>query len=707
MKFSYNWLKELVPFKDTPAGLAEFLTMRVFEVEAVERAGSDWTLDIKVLPNRIADASGHIGMAREIASLKNVRIKNQELRIKEDNKKKAKDFLQVKIEDAKDCTRYTARMMAGIKVGQSPAWLRERLATCGLQSINNIVDAANYVMLETGQPLHVFDYEKLEGGMSKTESGKGDTLHSTFYTRKIITVRRARSGERMEGLDDKIYALTPDMLVIADGERPVAIAGIKGGRDSGVSDATHTIVIEAANFAPVLIRKTSQALALRTDASIRFEHGLDPNETATAAERLALLIQKIAGGTVLTGAIDAYPKKTSAQKILFHPADAERLIGAAIPAAFYASAFKRLGWQATKKGKDFVVLPPAIRRDIAIEEDITEEIARLFGYENVRPAMPRAPLISPEINTELFWEDRVRDMASGMGFTESILSQFTGDRELNAYKIDRGGLLELHNPTSPETQYLTPRLLTKYVSSAAENLRHESDVRLFGIGKSFRKSEGGIVPGVVERTDAVFVLAKLGVSGEDEFYELKGTVEQIFGSLGISEHWYDDVLESGIRNQELGIFHPYRMAEIKVGDEKIGLIGEIHPAIIEHIKSRARITVAEIDMQKLAALAHAEAEFRPIGKYPAIIRDIAVVVPQDARTDDILNIIENTGGMLLADTDLFDYFQDDGLRESQQKSLAFHLVFQSPERTLTDAEADAVIKKIIAALEAQNWEVKK
>ncbi len=693
MKFSYHWLKELARFKDTPEQLGEFLTMRVFEVEEVKKSGDDWTLDIKVLPNRIADASGHIGMAREIASLKNYRLQTTNYKQKTKSKTQNTNALRIVIENAQDCPRYTARVMNGVRVGPSPAWMRERLETCGLQSINNLVDAANYVMLETGQPLHIFDADKI--GVKNVGIPKS------------IVVRRAKAGEKMPALDDKTYTLNPDILVIADAQEPLAIAGIKGGKSSGVSTETRTIIIEAANFNPLLIRHASQALGLRTDASIRFQHGLDPNETARAADRLAQLIQEIAGGEVI-GNTDVYPKKENSVKILFRPDYAARLIGAAVPGSFYPAAFSRLGWSTAKKGDALLVTPPTARRDVRIEEDIVEEIARLFDYKNIKAVMPETRLASPEKNMALFWEERVRDHATAIGFTESMLAQFTGDKELEAFGFGNEQLLTLQNPTSPETQYLVPRILIKYIASVAENLRHYDAIRIFGIGKNFAAGSGGVVPNVKEHKKLIMCFAQKGASGEEEFYLLKGATEQLLESLGISDHWYDDQRERGAGNGELGkIYHPYRFAEIKIGDENIGVIGEIHPTILKNIKARGRIAAAEIDMEKLTRLATAEAEYRPIGRYPAIIRDIAVVVPEMTKTEEILNVIEAIGGELLADTDLFDYFQDGALADNAQKSLAFHLVFQSPERTLTDTEIDIIIKKITAALEEKRWGVKK
>jgi phenylalanyl-tRNA synthetase beta chain len=704
MKFSYNWLKELVPFNDSPQTLADFLTMRVFEVESVERAqgaGGDWTLDIKVLPNRMADASGHIGMAREIAALKNIPLKIKtagrepaDMRMRAGGRaSRNTPRIKIRVDDAQDCPRYTARVMTDIAPGPSPAWLRERLAVCGLQSVNNLVDMANYVMLEYGQPLHVFDYDAIGGGDGR---------------QKIIRVRRARAGEVMPALDDKTYALDPDVLVVADAESPIAIAGIKGGKGSGVSDTTRAIVIEAANFAPARIRRASQALGLRTDASVRFEHGLDPEATASAADRLADLIREITGQGVCVARTDAYPRKEKPVTIAFRPEDAARLIGAEIPASFYPQAFRRLGWRATKKGAGFAVTPPTLRRDIRIAEDITEEIARLWDYNRIPARLPSMTYTLPGRKTDaLFQEERLRDSAVGAGLAESILSRFTSDAQLEVYSIARDHLLSLRNPAGPDAQYMTPRAVMGYVSSAAENLRITEDVGIFGIAKNFTAEDGGMVPGARERAVLIIAVARKNDSDGAIFYRLKGMVDYLLASAGVGGRTYRPIPPGGESRAAAGIYHPWRRAEIRAEDTAVAVMGEISPAILKNIKARGRIAAAEIDMERLAKIADAGIAYRPVGRYPAIIRDIAVIVPETTQTDDALAVIRDAGAPLLAGTDPFDYFQDETLAAGAQKSIAFHLTFQSPERTLTDAEVDGIMRRIRDALEAQNWEIKR
>lgn len=694
MKFSYNWLQELVPFKESPQELAELLTLRAFEVERVEQKGIDWVIDIsgKTIGPRMADASGHRGLANEIGAILKIKVKSEKLKVTEDKKRQTINCIKIKIENSEDCPRYTACRMEGITVESSPQWMRERLEVCGVQSINNIVDAGNYVMLETGQPLHVFDYEKLKAENSKF---------------KTIVVRRARQGEKIIGLHNKTYELNPEILVVADSEKPLAIAGIKGGKESGVSETTHTIIIESANFNPTVIRGASGILGVRTDASLRFEHGLDPNQTDEALNRLASLLQEIAGGSVEDSA-DVYPLKRQAPRIPFRPAYANQLIGVSVPDQFYKDVFARLGCAVSAGKKTWTVASPTIRLDLEIEEDLIEEAGRLYGYENITGRMPEGALAPARRNDEIFWEERARDALVSAGFTESILYEFTGNRELDQFFVDRQGVVAVENPISPETAYLTPRILLKYLTSAAENLREFDDIKIFGIGKSFGELKGEDQKlKINERKDLICVSTHKSTSGEEGFYELKGAVDELFESIGITDYWYDDAIESKIKSEELKMYHPYRVAEIKIGDEKIGIIGELHPAVIENIKSKARIAAVEIDFEKLWKPATTEYDYRPVGKYPAVRRDIAVVVPLNTKTETVLNVIENIGGPLLVETDLFDYFQDEALREAEQKSLAFHLTFQSSERTLTDEEIGALIKKITFALEEKEWEVRK
>ncbi|KKS38200.1 MAG: phenylalanine--tRNA ligase subunit beta [Candidatus Sungbacteria bacterium RIFCSPLOWO2_12_FULL_41_11] len=716
MKFSYNWLKEFVSFKESPEKLAELLTLKSFEVESVEKAGGDWLLNIALLPNRIPDASGHMGLAREISAVTGAKLKNDAFGVKKYSTGLIRQFLDVKVENSQDCPRYMALMIDGVKVKESPAWLKQRMELCGLQPINNLVDAANYTMLETGQPLHVFDYSKLDNkeGQKYENPNHKSQIPNKSQTQnpknKKIVVRKAKKGEKLLCLDDKEYELNPETLVIADSEKPVAIAGIKGGKESGINSETRTIVLEAANFNPILIRSGSKSLNLKTDASYRFEHGLDPNLTDFAIRRLADLILRLSGENA-KGIIDVYPQKTLPLKLLFHLEYADRLIGIQIPPQFYKNALLSLGINLEEKNKtDFIVEIPTMRRDLIIEEDVIEEAARLYGYEKMPAILPGIPLFPPEENAELFWENKIKNNLLGFGFNESFIYEFTGDKELAGFEEPAKDYLELENPTSPETKYLTARPLIKYIQQVSENLKNFDSTRVFGVAKAFIKDPVSRwrpgLNGGCERKQLILTIAQKGSKGEEEFYELKGVIDDTLESLGIAEYWYkDENCQFPISNFQL--FHPYRKTEIYIGNQAIGILGEIHPVVAKNIKSKARIVAAEIDFSSLWQLAEKEAEYKPISKYPAIIRDIAIIVPFNIKTESILNVIENTGGEFLTDIDLFDYFYDEKMKNKSQKSLAFHLRFESKEKTLKDEEIDEIMRKIIDDVDKKGWIVRK
>lgn len=679
MRFSYRWLKELVAFKESPQELAELLNLSAFEVEGIEKIGSDFILDAKIPTNRVSDAGSHHGLAEEIAALLKLKVKTPPLRA--GNAHTRLQTPKIAVAKPELCPRYTAVILDLKAQKASPAWLQERLAVCGLRPINAVVDMTNYIMLETGQPLHAFDFDKIRGGR--------------------MTIRESKEGEKLTTLDGTAHTLLRGAIVIKDAERLIDLAGIMGGENSAVSANTRRILLQAAAFDPVRIYRAMRALNFTSDAAKIYAAGTDPNKTSGALQRAVDLLLEMNAVDTPREYIDLYPKKILPQKIAFRPAYADHIIGVALGPAFHADVFRRLGFITRRGRRQWIVEAPTKRKDLQREEDLIEEVARFYGYARLTPKLPESHLTPAPRNDSAWWERRIADHLSGAGFTETRLYAFTGERELDNFRIDRARVVALENPMNPETAYLVPRALIKSVMSAADNLKHFDEIKIFTIAKSFLQDP------LEETKSLVICLAQKGATGEEQFYRLKGAVDTLMESLGISDHGYDDAQESGMRNNELGIYHPYRFAEIKIGDEKIGVIGEIHPAILKDIKARGRIAAAEIDMEKLTRLATAEAEYRPIGKYPAIIRDIAIVVPADAKTQNIENVISTAGGDLLADTDLFDYFQDGALADNAQKSLAFHLVFQSPDRTLTDAEADAAVAKIIAALEAQNWEVKK
>lgn len=438
MKISYNWLKKYLKNKlPEPKKLAEILTLHSFEIESIKRKkGGDYVLDIDILPNRAHDCLSYIGIAKEIALLTGNEFRVPDIEFQEDKKLKTKDFIKVEVKNKRDCLRYAGKVVLGVKICSSPKWLQENLKNCGLQPINNIVDIGNYIMLETGQPIHAFDLDKIK--------------------EKII-VRRAKNGEKIRTLDNKIYKLDKDILVIADKERAIGIAGIKGGESTGIDNTTKNILIEAANFNRKIIRKASQKLKLRTDASLRFENGIDPNLIDFAQKRMAFMIKEIAKGKTLKGIIDFYPEKVLPEKIKLDLKYVDKLLGIRISESKIKEILKKLNFKFSRiKDNKITIEIPTQRIDISMQEDLIEEIGRIYGYKNIPYIFPETTLALPKKNNKVFWQEQCQNILKERGFSEVYNYSFISEEEKNVFACQDNKLLELENPVSALNKYLSP-----------------------------------------------------------------------------------------------------------------------------------------------------------------------------------------------------------------------------------------------------------
>ncbi|MFH1894922.1 MAG: phenylalanine--tRNA ligase subunit beta [Patescibacteria group bacterium] len=712
MKFSYNWLQSYFKIKlPKPEKLAEILTLHFAEVESVKkvspegeprqrREGGDFVLDIDVRPNRAGDCLSHNGIAREISAILGLKLKISDSKPKESKSKKARNFVDIQFSGKGHCLRYTARVLAGVKVEESPKWIQDRLIACGLRPINNIVDIANYVMLETGQPLHTFDGDKIED--------------------KKIVVRFAKAGEKITTLDGDRVDLDDDILVIADSKSPMAIAGIKGGKIPEIDAGTKIVVLESANFNPQIIRRASRKLNLKTDASSRFEHGLDQNLTEPSADRAAFLIQKIAGGKITKGLIDACPKKVFPKLIKLDLAYVKSLLGVEIPAAEIKRILTGLGFKikprrpegsglrsrrqgrlsdrtsepkAPENTRYLEVEIPTRRLDVSLPEDLIEEIGRIHGYEKIPAVFPRASLIPPKRNLDIFWEDMARDALKESDFTETYNYCFISENDKNAFGA--GNLIEVENPLSADQKYLRPSLIPNLLKAVQRNHKNFSNIKIFELGKVFR-----IIAGDIEEKRMLTIAA----TGE-EFYHLKGVADILLNKLGISEIWYDSYKPTP-EESKMQIWQEQKCAEIKIGGEEIGFLGVISQKVSGYFKI-PQITVLEIDFELLSKFSSEEHEYRPISKFPAAVRDLAILVPKDVKVEDVLNKIESVGGEIIRDVDLFDIYEGDEI-PGQKKNLAFHIIFQAENRTLSSEEIEGMLNKIIKALEeTPEWQVRK
>jgi len=683
MKISYNWLKEYVAKLPKPEKLADLLTAYSFEVKSVEKRGDDFVLDIDILPNRAHDCLSHFGVAREVAAITRMpmRIKNElnANKLKEDRKLRVEKFIKVGVKDKIGCPRYTARVVSNIKVGPSPKWLKQRLETIGQKSINNIVDATNYVMFETGQPLHAFDFDKISG--------------------KKIIIRRAKKGEKMTTLDGEVCKLDENVLVIADNKSPLALAGVKGGKKAEITSKTKTIVLESANFSIPIIRATFRKTGLRTESSLRFEYGLDPNLTKFAIDRVAELI--FAGdGKVARGVIDIYSKKVFPQKIKINLDKIESLLGIKISKPEIIKYLRALGFETDSSLR---VAVPTFRQDIKIEEDLIEEVARLIGYNNIPAKAPLGLLGITKLDETLITINKIKTNFEGLGFTEVCNFSFVGEEDLKKLGIKRERYMELENPLSLDLKYLRKDLLVNLLKNLKDNAKavfgRGEEIKIFELGKVYHpKKEERMLAGIVANRNETLK--------RDIFYRLKGAIDGLLNRLGISDQWYDDFRATPEWTDEI-FWQKSGAAEVKVGNEEIGFIGEINPEILNKLNIKGAIMAFNLNFEIIFRLVREELVYQAPSPYPAAVRDLAVLVNRGDRVVDVLNVIDRVGGDLVRDVDLFDMYEGEEIPEDK-KSLAFHIIYQSGKKTLTDEEVNRIQKRIIRALERKRgWEVRK
>jgi phenylalanyl-tRNA synthetase beta chain len=692
MLFSYNWLQEFFPKKlPDPQKLADLLTMHFMEVEGLEKCGQDWVLNIDVLPSRGGDCFCHFGVAKECGLLAGFKIKPADYEIEEDQKIKTKSLVKVDIQDKIGCRRYTARLIKDIKIGPTPEPIKAKMASCGLQSINNVVDATNYVMLEMGQPLHAFDADKLVGG---------------------IVVRRAQKGEKILSLSGTEYELEKEDIVIADSKGILAVAGIKGGRRAEIDENTKTIILESANFDPASIRRTSRRLNLKTDASWRFEHNLDPNLSEIAVDRVASLIQELAGGIIAGGRVDVYPKKTSPKILKFDLNGANSLLGADISEAKMISVLKGLGLgvKPAKKGIVSVAIP-TWRQDINLEADLIEEVGRVYGLDNIKPVFPCADLVPAKRNDNIFWEGAAKDALKEAGFSETYNYSLFFDKQAEIFGFQPAAMAELKNPVNIGQKYLRPSLLPHLLNNIKTNEKIISDqssgvdvaeARMFELSKIFYSVKKGGKNVCEEKA----MLSGAVLGNGKVFYEMKKAVDLLMDRMGIGQVNYEEFQDP---EEEAGsnIWHAGVLAEIKIGKERIGFIGEISPKISAEMEIFQGVAAFDIDFEKLKKFCKEERLYRPIPKFPPTTRDLAVLVPVSVKTGEVLEVIKANGGDLASRVSLFDVYEGSNLPQGK-KNLAFQIIYRSLEKTLTSQEADQSQNNIIKALEANpGWEVRK
>ncbi|HHT9120606.1 MAG TPA: phenylalanine--tRNA ligase subunit beta [Candidatus Hypogeohydataceae bacterium YC41] len=671
MKITYNWLKEYCDFGLTRKELAETLTSAGMVVAGMRATpDGDYILEIEITSNR-PDCLGVIGIAREVAALTRSPLKLPPL---EHATGKKTVEVKVAVEEPELCPRYTARVIYGVKIGTSPLWLQERLEAVGLRPINNVVDITNYVLMEWSQPLHAFDLDKLTG--------------------EEIIVRRAMAGERIETIDGTKCDLNPEVLVIADAARPVALAGVMGGKDTEVHEGTCNILLESAKFKPATVRRTAKRFGLKTESSYRFERGVDMEGVELASRRATALILQLAGGEAAKDSIDVGMKWNKKVVSLRLPR-LNVILGTSLKEEAVGDILGRLAFEIKEKKEDRLeVGVPSFRGDVTEEIDLVEEVARIYGYNNIPTNTSLSIQVNPKSRQELV-EERVRGLLAGWGFFEAITYSIVESNEVSRIGLFSGGEpLRIRNPLRVGEDCLRQTLLGNLLKAKRLNQDHGTPrVKLYELSKVYLPVEGQKLP--IEKT-CLGLLYEEGLSlvkeqtAKEAFYTVKGIIEGLLSALGIKGniHW------EAVENPFLDSAHS---CKARLEGEPLAILGEAAEGIVRAYDLRSVPCLAEIDFDLLVEKADLTSTFRKLPLYPAIDRDIAIVVDEGVTWAQIESCVRGAGLEFLEKIEFFDLYRGKQVPPGK-KSIAFRIHFRAPDRTLRKEEADSARGIIINEL---------
>ncbi len=637
----------------------------------------DVIFDMDVTPNR-ADCLAMVGIAREIAALTGQRVHLPEADYQEVDPS-VDQQVSVEIVAPDLCSRYCASLIKGIKVGESPRWMQERLLSYGMRPINNIVDITNFVMLEYGQPLHAFDYGRIRG--------------------KKIIVRRASAGEGIVSLDGLEHALSGDMLVIADGERAVAVAGVMGGANSEVTEGTTSILLESANFNQASIHYTGRTLNMPSEACMRFERSIRPELTLPALKRATLLIAELGGGEIATGVVDVYTGRTEREPISISTAEVKRVLGIEFSVKQITDTLTALGFDCKQDGSGVTATPPYWRNDVSLPVDLIEEVARIIGYDIIPTAMLSQPIPRQNPDPTVVLKRELSNRLTGYGFQEIVSYSLTSLEMLNKLSIKPYPVnpppLRVVNPMTVEQEYLRPSLRASLLAALSANRgRADGSTRLFELARVYLPRPKDL-PDEPEVLCAVLSGSRNVESwqgGGDElldFFDAKGIVEGLLGQLGI-EASFKECSDHGL--------HSIKQAAIAIDGNELGVVGELHPKVLENFEISEPVYLFEIILPALLPLTTGYKIFQPIVRFPAIVRDMALVVDADVAYQKVVDVIK--GFPLVEQVAIFDVYFG-GQVPAGKKSLACRITYQSPTHTLTDEEVNNIQKTILDRLSGE------
>jgi phenylalanyl-tRNA synthetase beta chain len=630
----------------------------------------DYIFELEITPNR-PDCLSHVGIARELQALTGKRIKYPDFTVDETGPEISRD-LAIEIEDPDGCPRYTGRLISDVKVGQSPLWLKMRLFYLGIRPINNVVDITNYVLLETGHPLHAFDY--------------------SFFKSRRVVVKKAGQGEKFATLDQTERELNENHLLITDGAQPVALAGIMGGLNSEVTESTTRILLESAYFDPITIRRGAKAVGLSTESSQRFERGADPLMAPKANNRACLLIDQLAGGKVHKGMVDAYPKKFVPAKIDFRPQRLDLILGIHVEPDKIKRIFSGLDIP-FEDDAPMRIEQPSFRPDLTREVDLIEEVARIYGLNNIPDVFRPGGRLETEVQPEIVFKNRLRNVLVGRGFIESFSLTLTDAGQLK--KIDKDlELLTLQNPLSEEISALRPNLAVSMIKNLRHNINYgNKDLKLFEIGRIYKPSSGELA----DEKDHICI----GLSGREkpiswrhqekfaDFYSLKGELEVLFSFFNI-ELFLEPSANSFYENSCCYVIKSN-------GDNLMGVAGKVSAAIAKLVGLKQDCYICEFDFESFKRIFPGEKYFRALPRYPSSDRDIALVLDDAVPAAGMLKTIRDVCGELAEDIFIFDVYRGQGIPEGK-KSLAVRIIYRSSKNTLTDEEVDFMHNSVIERL---------
>ncbi|MDK2964470.1 phenylalanine--tRNA ligase subunit beta [Lacrimispora sp.] len=644
--------------------------------DAVELLGlHDSVFEYEVTSNRV-DCYSVIGIAREAAATFNKPFIPPAVTAT-GNSEDVHDYLKVTVEDSRLCSRYCARMVKNIKLAPSPVWMQRRLAACGIRPINNIVDITNYVMEEFGQPMHAFDYEQLAG-------------HE-------IVVRCAEDGELFQTLDGQERKLDSTVLMIRDGEKAVGIAGIMGGENSKITDEIHTMVFESACFDGTNIRLSSKKVGLRTDASGKFEKGLDPNNAQAAIDRACQLIEELGAGEVVGGMIDVYPEKRECKRIAFEPERMNRLLGTDIAPETMLEYYKRLELEYDEKTGEIII--PTFRQDLECMADMAEETARFYGYDKIPVSLPTGEATTGKLSYKLRVEEVAREVAEFSGFSQGMTYSFESPKVFDRLLLPEDSTLRatvnILNPLGEDYSVMRTTPLHGMLNSLSTNFnRRNKNVRLYELANIYLPKSLPLTELPDERMQFT-----LGFYGDGDFFDMKGVIEEFFEKTGMKlKPHYDP-------NAGKTFLHPGRQADIIYDGVNIGYLGEVHPEVADNYKIGDRAYVAVIDMPSMIPFTSFDRKYTGIAKYPAVTRDISMVVPKNVLVGQIEEVIAQRGGKILESYELFDIYEGAQILAGF-KSVAYSITFRAADHTLEEQEVSGVMKKILNGLQALGIELR-